>query len=930
MTENFVIINQNKYIVTPFIINKYISRLCKKIHKGKNHINIDKLVNNVFPKLKTDNTLVDIQHQIIACSTDMCVEHYKYLDIAGYITILKLHESTYDDYVQLIKLMRDHTINNVKAPMVSEEFANFVFKNGDKINSMLNYQRDYDISLFGFKTLERSYLKKNHIGDIIERPQHLYMRVAISLHYKKNDLEKILETYELLSQGFYTHATPTLQNAGGDYEQLSSCFLLGVDDDLKSIGECWKDSAILSKYCGGIGIGVNSIRTSGSYIKSTQGKSSGLQVLTVFNQIARYADQGGKRPGSIAVFIEPWHGDIYYYLDLRKNTGAETERARDLFLGLMINDIFMERVENDDIWSLMCPSKCPLLLNKYGDEFNKIYEKYERENNFNKQVRARNLWFKIMESQIESGLPYIVFKDAVNRKSNQKNIGVINSSNLCVEIVQVSSASEYAVCFTADTEIITDKGIKKIIECDGMNVLSCFNNDIDLVRENHYVSAKLIYNGYKQVYQINTEYGKSIEATIDHPFLLLDVDGYKWKKVSEMKQGDYIVTYKEYRPYRITSIINNGKKMVYDLNLSYSHNFVANDYIVHNCNLASICLPKFIKKINGKKEYDYQKLYEVTKIITRNLDNMIDINYYPIEKTKTGNINNRPIGIGVQGLADVFAKFKTPYDSKIARDMNKKIFETIYFGAMSESMELAKIYGYYPTYPNSPISEGKFQFDLWHLDPSQLSGMWDWNELRNNIKIFGVRNSLVTACMPTASTAQIRGNNECIEPYTENIYIRTTQAGDFYVINKHLMKELVRLNIWDTEIIESIKYYNGSIMNIHEIPESIKKIYRTAWEIPQKSIIDMAADRAPFIDQSQSMNIFIESPNFIKLNSCLFRAWKNGLKTGIYYLRSKASSSAGKFGIDIDKIKKIEQKEKNSKNKSYICYKNDICESCCS
>ncbi|AGC02050.1 ribonucleotide reductase [Acanthamoeba polyphaga moumouvirus] len=764
-----VIINGVQQPLQREVVKKYVVSIFQKMNIE--HLNVDSLVNNVYPKLKDVNTLLDVENQIIASSTEMLTDHYDYPKTAVYILINNLHENTNEDYLKVVTMMRKNINKNGKrAPIVSKDFYKFVLKHNDKINEQLKYERDYDISIFGYRTLERSYLKKCN-GMIVERPQHLWMRVAIALHYRTGNLSKIFETYEMLSEGYFTHATPTLFNAGTPYEQLSSCFLMGVKDDMTSLGESWKDCAVISKFAGGIGINMSNVRVEGAYISSTQGTSNGLRVLSIYNDIARYANQGGKRAGSFAVFIEPWHGDIFFFLDLKKNTGAETERARDLFLGLMINNIFMDRVEKDENWSLMCPSQCPDIVGKYGEEFNKAYLKYENEGRFIKQIKARDLWFKIMETQIETGVPYILFKDAINQKSNQINIGVINGSNLCCEIVEFSSADEYAVC-----------------------------------------------------------------------------------------------------------------------------------------NLSSICLPKFIIHENGVPEFDYNKLYKVARIITRNLNNIIDVNYYPVEKTRVSNLRHRPIGVGVQGLADVFAIFKIPFDSDIARDLNRKIFETIYFGTMTESLQMAKESGPYETFWGSPLSKGKFQFDLWNLGEDKLSGMWDWKTLREQIMIYGVRNSLTTTCMPTASTSQIKGYNECIEPFTENIYSRSTLAGDYYVINKYLIKDLMELGLWNSDMVDLIKYYQGSIANIPNIPQNIKNIYRTVWEIPQQSIIDMAADRAPFIDQTQSMNIFIEKPDFVKLNSCLFYAYRKGLKTGMYYLRGKPASSANQFGIDIEKIKEIEAK----------------------
>lgn len=744
------------------------------------HLDSNTVASKVYPKLKTNNTMEEVENQIISTASELVTLHFDYPRIAVYIIIQNLHETTSDDFYEVVlKGAANITKKNnkpVKAPIYNEAFVEFVGKYRNEINAAFDYSRDYNISIFGYRTLERAYLKKLSNGEIIERPQHMDMRCAIAIHMSANypseeyRLKKIFESYQLMSKGFFTHATPTKFNAGTTRQQMSSCFLLSVFDSMDSIKECWSDSATISKYGGGLGINFTPIRVNGAYIKSTQGVASGLRLLTVFNMIAKYADQGGKKPGSIACYLEPWHGDIYFFLDLKKNTGAETERARDLFFGLMVNDIFMQRVEEDGVWSLMCPSQCPDLIGKFGAEFTKIYEKYESEGNFLKQIRAQDLWFKIMESQIETGTPYIVYKDHVNYKSNQINIGVINGSNLCAEIVEYSDDNEIAVC-----------------------------------------------------------------------------------------------------------------------------------------NLASICLPKFVYYINGIPEFNFQELANVARIATRNLNNIIDMNFYPVEKTRVSNLKHRPIGVGVQGLADVYALFKTPFDSDQAKSLNKKIFETIYYGCLTESHLLAKEQGPYTTFAGSPISEGKFQFDLWNMSYDNLSGMWDWETLRENIKKDGVRNSLTTTCMPTASTSQILGNNECIEPYTQNIYTRNTTAGDYYVVNAHLMKELMALGLWDQDMIDHIKYFEGSISRIPNIPDEIKQIYRTVWEIPQKSIIEMSADRAPFVDQTQSLNIFMENPTFVKLTSAHYYGWRKGLKTGMYYLRSKPSSEAGKFGIDIEKINVLDK-----------------------
>lgn len=787
-------------------IRTYLVSICAVIN-DKN-IDVETILNNVYQKLKTINTIDDINEQIISTTSEMASDHHAYPKIATYILIRKLHKNTHSNYEDVIKdLLYNVDSDDILRPIISEDFANFVFVHSEKINSELKYEKDYNISLFGYRTLEKSYLKKNTKDKIIERQQHVIMRVSIAIHrqsiYKNINavLEKIFESYNLMSEGYFTHATPTLFNAGTNNEQLASCFLMGIEDDMGKVGDCFKDCLITSKYGGGIGICVTPLRSMKSKINSTQGYASGMSIAGIYNALSRYSHQGG-RPGSFALYCELWHADIMYFLDLKKNTGAETDRARDLFLGLTVNDIFMQRVEADGIWSLMCPAKCPNLLNKFGEEFTKIYEDYESRGKFICQIPARDVWFKITESQIETGIPYMLYKNATNVKSNQSNIGVINGSNLCIEIVEVATADEYSVC-----------------------------------------------------------------------------------------------------------------------------------------SLSSICLPKFFNKTKNGPVFDYKKLYEVTRIVTRNLNNIIDVNYYPLEKMSKSNLSHRPIGIGVQGLADLFFLFKIPFDSVIARDLNKKIFETIYFGFLSESADLAVEFGPYSSFWGSPASKGLLQFDLWGVSPSD---MWEWQPLKEQIMLTGLRNSLGIAGMPTASTSSICNNVEASEAITSNLYVRATNSGDYYVPNKYLMDDLIALGLWNSDMIDLIKYYEGSIQHIDFIPDEIKQIYRTVWEIEQKSIIEMAADRAPFIDQTQSMNIFMAKNKFYppdhylneplnaRISSSHFLAWKLGLKTGIYYLRTKPASEANQFGIDIDKIKELEKKYKLAEiltvDEIIMCEPEMICE----
>lgn len=1042
----FVVDSKGRRPIVLRDLETYIQQICSI--RNITGLNPNLLATKAFAQLKNKNTMKEIDEQIVTCAADLAATHYMYPYIGTYIEVRDLHQNTPSDYLTVCEKLYNNINedNDEPAPIITKEILDFVRENKDAINSAIVYDRDFKINFFGLRTLKKAYLKRVHGGKIIERPQHVYMRVAIEIHYRNNDINRVIETYDLMSQGKFTHATPTLYNAGTPYPQLSSCFLLGIaDDSMESIAKTWKDSAIISKFAGGIGINGSNIRVNGAYIKSTQGKASGLRMLTVFNAVARYADQGGKRPGSIAFYIEPWHGDIFFFLDLKKNTGAETERARDLFLALAVNDLFMKRVEQNGSWSLMCPSKCPKIVGKYGTEFEEAYIAYENSGKYLKQIAARELFFKIMETQIETGVPYILFKDSVNYKSNQKNLGTINGSNLCVtgdtmiltdngniridtvvnqqvnvwngyeysqtvvkktgenqkitkitfsngsilrctlyhkfyilingsetevraselvvgdriidyklpdesicsnvtvvsneiqnnledtycfnepkrhmgifngvitgqciEIVEYTAPDEYAVCFTADTMVNTDNGLKRIEDITDDNVLSVYQSDEVFVPEMKYTKSKLIPNGTKDIYLLETKNGMSVRTTANHPFLVNDSGNYVWRKAENLTTNDSIITYTNnvISHTYLTSFTNVGSELVYDLNVPITHNFVANGFVVHNCNLASIALPAFITVNNGVKEYNYPELYRVARVITRNLNNIIDFNYYPVPETRNSNMRHRPIGMGVQGLADVFAMLHLPFDSEIARDMNKKIFETIYFGALTESHIMAKESGPYSTFKGSPISEGSFQFNLWGMSDSETSGMWDWADLRQKIMTDGVRNSLTTACMPTASTSQILGWNECIEPYTENIYTRTTTAGDFFVINRHLMQDLMDLGLWNDDVIDMIKLENGSVRRIPNIPDDIKQIYRTAWEIPKKSMIEMSADRGRFIDQTQSFNIFIERPTFKVLASALMYGWKLGLKTGIYYLRSKPVSKANQFGIDIDRINKFKK-----------------------
>ena len=737
--------------------DKITARIYKLIYglsiSEKDVIEIAKKVIQGIYDNATTTELDNLTAETAAAQTTI---HPDFSVLAARIAVSNLHKNTLKSFSKTAKLLYEYTdpVTQTHAPLISEEIYKIIRKNADELDSSLIYDRDYNFDYFGFKTLERSYLIRTN-GKVTERPQHLFMRVALGIH--KEDIQAAIETYNLMSEKWFIHATPTLFNAGTPKPQMSSCFLLSMtEDSIAGIFDTLKRCALISQSAGGIGVSIHNIRSTGSYIKGTGGISNGIiPMLRVFNDTARYVDQGGgKRKGAIAVYIEPWHSDIFDFIDIRKNHGKEEMRARDLFPALWIPDLFMQRVEADQMWSLFDPNEAQGLYEVYGEKFNELYTTYENEGKFRKQIKARELWTAILEAQIETGTPYMCYKDAVNEKSNQKNIGTIRSSNLCTEIMEYTNADEVSVC-----------------------------------------------------------------------------------------------------------------------------------------NLASLALPRYV----SSGGFDFQKLYEVTKIVTRNLNKIIDGNYYPIPETKTSNDRHRPIGLGVQGLADVFLLLRLPFESPEARRLNKDIFETIYFASMEASMDLAKEQGAYSSFAGSPLSEGKFQFDLWQVVPSDR---WDWEKLRQEVMTHGVRNSLLLAPMPTASTSQILGNNECFEPYTSNIYNRRVLSGEFVVVNKFLLKDLIELGLWNPTMKNKLIAENGSVQNIPEIPTELKELYKTVWEIKQKTIIDMAAERGAFICQSQSLNLFMAEPNLAKLTSMHFHAWKSGLKTGMYYLRTKAAVDAIKFTVD--------------------------------
>ena len=748
-------------------------------------INYTSLVMKVIDQLYDGISTTKIDELSAEQCASLASTHPDYNILAGRITISNHHKNTPNSFLEVINQLywyRDG--HNRHSPLVSHELFVVVNANPDFFEALCDYSRDYLIEYFGFKTLERAYLMKiNKVT--VERPQHMWLRVAVGIH--GDNLEDIRETYELMSQKYFTHATPTLFNAGTPRQQLSSCFLLGMESDsVDGIYNTLKECALISKWAGGIGLHIHNIRASGSHIRGTNGQSNGIvPMLKVFNNTAKYIDQGGgRRNGSFAIYLEPWHADIEMFLQMRKNHGDEELKARDLFYALWTPDLFMERVKADGKWTLMCPDECPGLSDVYGAEFNELYQKYEVDGRGRKTVKARDLWFQVLDAQMETGTPYLLFKDAANEKSNQKNIGTIKSSNLCCEVLLYSDDKESAVC-----------------------------------------------------------------------------------------------------------------------------------------NLASIGLPAFVEySSSGEAEFNYEKLHEVVKVVIKNLNRVIDVNYYPTPKTELSNKRHRPVGLGVQGLADVFIMHGLPFASDGARQMNKMIFETIYHAAVERSCELAEIDGAYSTFEGSPASKGILQFDHWNIQPG--NDRYDWDSLREQVKKFGLRNSVLLAPMPTASTSQILGYNECIEPITSNIYNRRTLAGEFILANKYLMNDLLELDLWNDRIKNNIIANHGSIQHIDVIPQEIRDKYKTVWEIPMRTLIDMAADRGAFICQTQSLNLWLEDPNYSNLTSMHFYSWSKGLKTGIYYLRRRGRHQAQQFTIEPEK--KVAEGEVYEENED------DICEMCSS
>lgn len=746
----------------PVMFDKITERI-KKLCYGLNEL-VDpvKVAMRVIEGLYDGVSTSELDNLAAETAASMTIAHPDYAQLAARVAISNLHSNTKKSFSETMKDMYNYVNprNGQEAPLLSDEVFNVIQENSAFLDSHIIYTRDFNYDYFGFKTLERSYLLKIN-GKIVERPQHMLMRVSVGIHL--DDLKSVIETYDLMSKKFFTHATPTLFNAGTPKPQMSSCFLLAMQDDsIDGIYDTLKQTAKISQSAGGIGLSIHNVRATGSYIRGTNGTSNGIvPMLRVFNDTARYVDQGGgKRKGSFAIYIETWHADIFEFLDLKKNTGKEEMRARDLFFAMWTSDLFMRRVQEDTTWTLMCPNECPGLYDVYGEEFEAMYLDYEFRGKGRKTIRARELWEKILESQIETGTPYMLYKDAANRKSNHKNLGTIRSSNLCTEIMEFTSKDEIAVC-----------------------------------------------------------------------------------------------------------------------------------------NLASISLPMFIE--NGK--FDHEALYNVTKRVTRNLNKVIDRNYYPVKEAENSNMRHRPVGLGVQGLADAFIMLRMPFTSDEAKVLNQEIFETLYFAAVTASMEMAKEEGPYSTFAGSPMSQGEFQYNMWGMKDEELSGRWDWASLRKEVMEHGVRNSLLVAPMPTASTSQILGNNEAFEPYTSNIYTRRVLSGEFIVVNKHLLHDLVDRGLWNETLKQEIMRHNGSVQNIDVIPQDLKELYKTVWEMSMKDIIDMSRQRGYFIDQSQSLNLFMQDANYSKLTSMHFYAWQSGLKTGMYYLRTKSAVDAIKFTLNNDK-----------------------------
>jgi ribonucleotide reductase alpha subunit len=1011
------VLNRLKYLSDDIQIDicEIAQKVCGRIYDGVHTTDLDELAAHL-------------------CSS-LIVVHPDYGRLASKIIISNHHKNTSPSFSETIHIL----YHNPTGPLVSKELYDIVQQHKEKLNSYIDYSRDYCFDYFGFKTLERSYLLKSG-GKIVERPQHMWMRVSLGIH--KKDIREALQTYDLMSQKYFTHATPTLFNSGTPRPQNSSCFLLSMrDDSIAGIYDSLKDVALISKYAGGIGIHMHQIRAKGSVIRGNNGISSGIvPMLRVFNNTARYVDQAGKRLGSIAVYLEPHHADIEQFLELRKNHGNEEERCRDLFLALWVPDLFMERVRDNSLWSLMCPDQCPGLSGVWGEEFNNLYTSYEQQGRFVKQVKAQDLWFKILESQIETGVPYICYKDAANRKSNQQNLGTIKSSNLCVapDTMILTSDGYFPIGALRDKNIRVWNGhdfsetvvrqtgkqqkLVRIAFSNGMEIrctpyhkfylkdahsfvardpvdakdllvgdvlinyqlptiktsvpsLEQFEDTTDYIPINRSLDIKLAWlSGCLNV--VGCVENNSIKATFPdkefatHVFYMLQTMGVHpslqtdetnthhydlWipgKGVRHLCSLGFSSTKLELSDIQEEEERNTEIHVVqiddlnetddtYCFNEPHRHMGIFNGIItgqcveihqysspdeISTCNLASVCLPTYVEK----GVFHFEKLHEITKVIIKNINKVIDGNFYPLEEAQRSNFKHRPTGLGIQGFSDVLMMLKIPFESAEARELNKQIFETMYHGALECSMEIAKkrhlsiqnneplemmneyeplptskYPGAYSSFEGSPVSKGILQYDMWGVQPSDR---YDWNHLKEEIQKYGIRNSLLLAPMPTASTAQIMGFNESFEPITSNIYKRKTLSGEFIVVNKYLIQDLIDLGLWSTEMKDRILLNDGSVQNIDEIPTELKELYKTVWEIKQKTLIDLSADRGAFICQSQSLNIFIEDPDFKKLTSMHFYGWSKGLKTGSYYIRTKPKAKTQQFTIDPNFAKQQQKK----------------------
>lgn len=963
------------------ILNR-IKKLGQEVGISLNYSSLAmKVIDQLYDKISTTKIDELAAEQCAALSTN----HPDYGTLAARIVVSN-HQKNTDPYFDMVvnKLYNFKNVHGEVKPLVSKEFFDFVAKYLSEIDAMFDYERDYLIDYFGFKTLERAYLFKVN-GKIVERPQHMWMRVAIGIHGDLSNgpksLELIKETYDLMSQKYFTHATPTLFNAGTPRPQLSSCYLVGMEDDsLEGIYNTLKDCAMISKWAGGVGLHVHNVRAKGTHIQGTNGTSNGLvPMLKVFNNTARYVDQGGgKRNGSFAIYLEPWHPDVEDFLEMKKNHGDEELKARDLFYGLWIPDLFMKRVKENAKWSYFCPNECPRLADVYGSEFETLYTEYETAGKARKVVNARDLWFKILDSQMETGTPYILFKDAANKKSNQKNLGTIKSSNLCV---------------APDTHILTDKGNVVIKSLEG--------KEVNVWNGHEFSRVTVLKTGTNQ--RIMEVMGKPsysdkeafvLECTHYHKFYIqveetVNTEGDKWQTVKSVREisardlklgmkliGCKMPSTSDKRSYDFIEIISlrdfGNKCDTYCFTEPKRNMGVFNGMLTGQCteiieysdkdetavcNLASIALPAFVDPVT--KQFDYDKLHYITKVVTNNLNKVIDINYYPTDKTRRSNLRHRPIGIGVQGLADTFILMDIPFHSDDAKVVNKLIAETMYHAALEKSNEIAiereklikemfakpsfngsvampfneydqkhiiesvnnrfvgylSLSGAYSTFDGSPASQGQLQFDMWQVKPTE--GRYDWETLKQSIIFHGLRNSLLIAPMPTASTSQILGYNECFEPLTSNVYSRRTLAGEFVVTNKYLMKELIDLGLWNEQIKQNIIANKGSIQQLTILSEHMRNKYKIVWEMPMKHVIDMAADRGAFICQSQSLNLWVEDPTYNILTSMHFYSWNKGLKTGIYYLRRKAKHQAQQFTIEPEK-----------KNDGHSETEDEVCEMC--